>query len=160
MVGCLAQLLYSRLKMCKNIGAEYAKSKHQHLLANPVAVRLGLEDPQGPSVILNQMFATLQGRDIGDSNFVYIYLLEACEKLFDNEMDLTTFEEQMRWFFGTKVRFEFHFFGKPRCGSFFGMRVRDSLADVLACPFVAIFGTPCVSHSLTTCTRWTKLSLR
>lgn len=113
-VDCLAQLVYSRLEMCKKVGADFAKSDYQYLRANPVALKLGLEDPQGPSVILDQMFATLDGRDLGDSNYVYIYLLEACEKLFDNEMDLTTFEEQMRWFFGTRVRFEFHFvtFGK------------------------------------------------
>lgn len=133
--------------MCKSIGAEYAKSDYQHLLANPVALALGLEDPQGPSVILEQMFATLQGRDLGDSNFVYIYLLEACEKLFENDMDLTTFEEQMRWFFGTKVCFEFHFFREASLRIFLWKR----LADVLAIP---------VSHRLTTCTRWTESSLR
>lgn len=110
MVHCSAKLVYSRLALCKSIGAEYAKQNYQHLLANPVALELGLEAPQGPSVILEHMFATLQGRDIGDSNFVYIYLLEACDKLFENEMDPAAFEEQMRWFFGTKVRFEFRFF--------------------------------------------------
>lgn len=39
-----------------------------------------------------------------EANVVYAYLLDSCEKLFDNEMDQATFEEHMRWFFGTKVR--------------------------------------------------------
>ena len=34
---------------------------------------------------------------------LYQYMLEACEKLFMNELDQATFEEHMRWFFGTKV---------------------------------------------------------
>ena len=34
---------------------------------------------------------------------LYQYMLEACEKLFMNELDQATFEENMRWFFGTKV---------------------------------------------------------
>jgi paired amphipathic helix protein Sin3a len=33
-----------------------------------------------------------------------MYLLDACEKVFDNELDQATFEEHMRWFFGEKVR--------------------------------------------------------
>lgn len=85
---------------CKSIGASLAKSHYDHLLANPIAVDLGLEDPQGPSVVLRQM---MEGGEGGD-NLVYLYLMEACEKLFENEMDQATFEEQMRWFFGTKVR--------------------------------------------------------
>lgn len=36
-------------------------------------------------------------------NVVYLYLLDACERLFAGEMDQGTFEEHMRWFFGTKV---------------------------------------------------------
>lgn len=96
--------MYSRLAICKNIGTEYAKTDYQDLRANPVALDLGLEDSQGPSVILDQMINTFRGRDIGDSNLVHLYVLEACEKLFDNELDQAVFEEQMRWFFGTKVR--------------------------------------------------------
>ena len=39
----------------------------------------------------------------GNEEALYQYLLEACEKLFMNELDQAMFEEHMRWFFGTKV---------------------------------------------------------
>jgi paired amphipathic helix protein Sin3a len=66
-------------------------------MANPVAIQLGLDDPLGPPGVLEAL-------DNHGSNILYMYLLDACEKVFDNEMDQTTFEEHMRWFFGTKVR--------------------------------------------------------
>lgn len=38
----------------------------------------------------------------------YGYMLEACEKLFEGELDQATFEENMRFLFGTKVRVRLH----------------------------------------------------
>lgn len=91
--------------MCKEIGFQLALQQHAPLLANVVAVDLGLDDPNGPSAVLAQTMEVL-GRDSSDgANVVYMYLLSACEKLFDNELDQATFEEHMRWFFGTKVCF-------------------------------------------------------
>lgn len=85
--------------MCHEIGAQYAAQKHAPLLANKVAVELGLDDPNGPASVLAQtMLGTTE-----DTNVVYMYLLTACEKLFDSELDQASFEEHMRWFFGTKV---------------------------------------------------------
>ena len=81
-----------------------AKEKHRSLLANPVAVELGLDEPNGPSVVLAQAIEA-----VGDSaggrepNVLYPYLLDACEKVFANELDQATFEEHMRWFFRTQV---------------------------------------------------------
>jgi len=64
---------------------------------------LGLDDPNGPATVLAQTIEHL-GRSLADdTNVVYLYLLLACEKFFDNELDQATFEEHMRWFFGTKV---------------------------------------------------------
>ena len=110
-----------------------ARERHASLLANPVAVELGLEEPNGPSVVLGQMMEDLhphshshssstagmngerqgggQGQD-GEGqdgegeepNILYVYFLDACEKTFANEVDQATFEEHMRWFFRTKVR--------------------------------------------------------
>ncbi|RXW19123.1 hypothetical protein EST38_g6730 [Candolleomyces aberdarensis] len=99
----LLQLLYSRLLMCKEIGADLAAKKHAPLLANETALELGLVDPSGPSVVLQQSMEALGERPGSEPtpNVVYLYLLNACEKMFDNEMDLATFEEHMRWFFGT-----------------------------------------------------------
>lgn len=98
------QLLYSRLLVCKEIGAQLAKEKHASLLANPVAVRLGLDDPNGPSVVLAQAIEAVGNtRTEENPNVLYMYLLDACEKMFESELDQATFEEHMRWFFGTKV---------------------------------------------------------
>ncbi|KAJ6611497.1 hypothetical protein B0H10DRAFT_2224012 [Mycena sp. CBHHK59/15] len=105
----LLQLLYSRLAMCKAIGARLAAEKHTSLLANPVASALGLDDPAGPPVVLAQTVQPLAAKDAngdakdGPPNAVYMYLLDACEKVFDNELDQVTFEEHMRWFFGEKA---------------------------------------------------------
>lgn len=90
--------------MCKEIGAELAQQKHSPLLANQIAVELGLVDPHGPPVVLQQTVEAMGGRGaVEGANAIYAYLLSACERLFDNEMDQPTFEEHMRWFFGTRV---------------------------------------------------------
>ncbi|CCL98092.1 uncharacterized protein FIBRA_00086 [Fibroporia radiculosa] len=100
----LLQLLYSRLSMCKDIGARLAEQKHSSLLANPIAVELGLDEPNGPAAVLSQAVEVVGGSQTGEeSNVLYLYLLDACEKVFDNESDQATFEEHLRWFFGTKA---------------------------------------------------------
>ncbi|KAI0784958.1 hypothetical protein C8Q75DRAFT_776889 [Abortiporus biennis] len=105
----LLQLLYSRLLICKEVGARHAREKHTSLLANPVAVDLGLDDPQGPAVVLSQIMDAVRSSSTasGDENILYMYLLEACEKYFENDMDYGTFEEHLRWFFGTKAYYLF-----------------------------------------------------
>ncbi|KAH9937360.1 uncharacterized protein B0H18DRAFT_970211 [Fomitopsis serialis] len=108
----LLQLLYSRLSMCKQIGAQNAAEKHSSLLANPAAVQLGLDEPNGPATVLAQAAEALgEARSGEEPNVLYLYLLDACEKVFDNELDQTTFEEHMRWFFGTKA---YHLFTLDR----------------------------------------------
>ncbi|TBU34473.1 hypothetical protein BD311DRAFT_649726 [Dichomitus squalens] len=101
----LLQLLYSRLLSCKKIGAKMAAEKHASLLSNPVAVHLGLDDPSGPSVVLKQAMEAFGSIQEGDEvpNVLYSYLLDACEKVFESELDQGTFEEHMRWFFRTKA---------------------------------------------------------
>ncbi|KAF7312114.1 Histone deacetylase complex, SIN3 component [Mycena indigotica] len=103
----LLQLLYSRLESCKIIGARLADEQHMSLLANPVAAALGLDDPAGPPVVLAQtvlpLAASLPPGSSQPANVVYMYLLHACEKVFDNDLDQLTFEEHMRWFFGEKA---------------------------------------------------------
>jgi paired amphipathic helix protein Sin3a len=34
----------------------------------------------------------------------YDFMLESCEKLFDNEIEVPLFEDQMRYMFGPRVR--------------------------------------------------------
>jgi paired amphipathic helix protein Sin3a len=60
-----------------------------------------MDDPQGPSSVQEQILRDRGAEENEES--LYQYMLEACEKLFMNELDQATFEEHMRWFFGTKV---------------------------------------------------------
>lgn len=68
-----------------------------------------MDDPQGPSGVQEQILRDCSAED--NEEALYQYMLEACEKLFMNELDQATFEEHMRWFFGTKVG------GEPRHGT-------------------------------------------
>ena len=99
------QLLYSRLLVCKEIGAQMAAEKHASLFANPVAEHLGLDEPNGPPSVLKQALEAFGSSRDGEEQptVLYLYLLDACEKVFENELDQATFEEHMRWFFRTKV---------------------------------------------------------
>ncbi|KAI0315665.1 hypothetical protein OF83DRAFT_1061699 [Amylostereum chailletii] len=103
----LLQLLYSRLLACKEVGAKAAKERYAHLLPNPIAVELGLDDPQGSAATLMQVLeaAGTSGVEAGDvhANVLYQYLLDLCEKMFNSDVDQAAFEEQLRWFFGTKA---------------------------------------------------------
>lgn len=90
------------MNACKEVAAKLAASSHKELASNPVAVQLGLDEPLGPSGVLKQATETF-GRRRHDENVLYLYLLDACEKVFENEFDQVIFEEHMRWFFGTKV---------------------------------------------------------
>jgi len=95
------QLLYSRLSSCKEEGRKHARQKFRHLTANPIAVELGMDNPQGPSSVQEQILRDRSAED--NEEALYQHMLEACEKLFMNELDQAMFEEHMRWFFGTKV---------------------------------------------------------
>lgn len=54
--------------------------------------------------MLLQVIETYGKKDTnGTTNVLYAYLLDACVKLFDGDMEQATFEEHMRWFFGTKA---------------------------------------------------------
>ncbi len=97
----MLQLLYSRLSSCKEEGRKHARQKFRHLTANPIAVELGMDNPQGPSSVQEQILRDRSAED--NEEALYQHMLEACEKLFMNELDQAMFEEHMRWFFGTKV---------------------------------------------------------
>ena len=72
--------------------------------SNPIAVELGLDDPNGPGIVLRQAMDALgEQRPNNTPDLVYIYFLDACEKLFDGELEANLFEEHMRWFFGNQA---------------------------------------------------------
>ncbi|KZT08526.1 uncharacterized protein LAESUDRAFT_648466 [Laetiporus sulphureus 93-53] len=123
----LLQLLYSRLLICKEIGARLAAEKHASLLANNVAVQLGLDEPNGPPAILAQALEAVGEVRAGEEpNVLYLYMLDACEKVFDSELDQATFEEHMRWFFGTKA---YHVFTLDRIITAVVKQVQTIMAD-------------------------------
>ena len=100
----MGQLLYSRLLLCKEIGQKMAATKYASFKPNPIAVELGLDDPNGPTCVLAQAMEALSVNGSKDeTNVLYMYLLDAWEKVFDNELDQSTLEDHMRWFFGKNV---------------------------------------------------------
>ncbi|KAI6153808.1 hypothetical protein BKA82DRAFT_14535 [Pisolithus tinctorius] len=104
---CLLQLMYSRVMICKEAARQTAKVLNP-TDCNPIAVDLGLDDPAGPAAVLVQAMEALGDRRPNETADVfYLYFLEACEKLFDNELDPGLFEEHMRWFFGNKAFYLF-----------------------------------------------------
>lgn len=79
--------------------------KYASLAPNPIAVELGLDDPNGPTAVLAQLIEALGTSGSRDeTNVLYMYLLDAWEKVFDNELEQSVLEEHMRWFFGKNVR--------------------------------------------------------
>ena len=93
MTNSVEQLLYSRLMLCKRIGAQLA-AEGSHV-ANPVALDVGMQTmPDGTAVPENAMNA---------AGYFYGHLLESCEKLFDNVIDQAMFEDTVRFMFGMKA---------------------------------------------------------
>jgi paired amphipathic helix protein Sin3a len=87
------QLLYSRLLHCKNIAAKLAAEKKQPI--NPMAIKLGLADPE------TQFYGIEKGEN--PAQHYYGHLLSIAEKLFENEVDVGTYEETLRLMFSTKA---------------------------------------------------------
>ncbi len=93
----VSQILYQRLYMCKQIAQDLAADTAVSWLANSIAIDLGLHDTVGPG----------QSRLLTDgpnpAKYFYGFLLQCCEQLFDNQMDVITFEDNLRFMFGTRA---------------------------------------------------------
>ncbi|OCB87068.1 hypothetical protein A7U60_g5803 [Sanghuangporus baumii] len=126
-----SRLLYCKETAQKSLAQDVKKSLFK---VNPVAEELGLVDAHGPGAVLAiasnvpphshplidhtapQNRPGPAGGMIGDTAYAasqnpvrpeahfYSYLLDALEKLFENDLDQATFEENMRFLFGTKVQ--------------------------------------------------------
>lgn len=72
--------------MFKNLGAKLAKAPPPNLSA--IAAGLGLSN---------------EDERFQNAAHFYDFLLESCEKLFDNEIEVPLFEDQMRYMFGPRV---------------------------------------------------------
>ena len=123
-------MLYSRLLLFKETATRLAAQTGQASIfaVNPVAEELGLVDTTGPGAVLalaqQQTQAQPESQPIQQveneagvlesdqtrnperpETHLYEYLLDSCEKLFEGEIDQSTFEENMRYLFGPKVNF-------------------------------------------------------
>ncbi|THG98893.1 hypothetical protein EW026_g3371 [Hermanssonia centrifuga] len=85
----LLEILYSRLHLYKELTAKAASDPAACHKNNSLANQLGL---------------LADFTNLGDhaTNAVYFYglMLESCEKLFDNELEQTVFEDSVRYMFG------------------------------------------------------------
>lgn len=91
--------MHSRLLTCKILGTKLAESASSYL-SNPLATELALLNLNPPSLKLE----TFKSQP-NSAAYHYGYLLECCERLFDNELDQQVFEDIARYMFGTKVSF-------------------------------------------------------
>ncbi|KAI6031526.1 hypothetical protein BKA83DRAFT_26748 [Pisolithus microcarpus] len=91
-------------------------------------VDLGLDDPTGPAAVLAQATEALgrPGDQARPQDVFYLYFLDACEKLFDNELEPGLFEEHMRWFFGNKA---FYLFTLDKLIAAFVKQVQSVVSD-------------------------------
>lgn len=80
------------MKIFKDYANELSTTPAPYLPVNPLATELGLTDPaasvleDGPNPAIH----------------FYSHLLDQCEKLFDGDVDAATFEETMRYMYGTR----------------------------------------------------------
>jgi paired amphipathic helix protein Sin3a len=90
----------------KETTAELGNSKDTHV-ANPIALELGLLEGLGPGTL--NLFAPTEAVEFNEDGTAfnpvtrfYDHLLECCDNLFAGDMDQNTFEENLRFMFGTK----------------------------------------------------------
>ncbi|KAJ8087508.1 hypothetical protein PM082_006339 [Marasmius tenuissimus] len=96
----LLEVLYSRLTLFKTISQKLSQeSVTEH--PNPIAETLNLL-PSTPNGMVNG----LDKPSNGNGNHLYELMLESCERLFDNEIEQTSFEDQMRHMFGIKEAYK------------------------------------------------------
>ena len=89
-------LLYHRLSTVKNAATELVIQREQAPRLNPLAVELGLAQPL-PIIDI----PTVEG--VSPPSQYYDHSLDLCERLFDTDIDQNTFEEHLRYMWGTKA---------------------------------------------------------
>ncbi|KAH8111835.1 hypothetical protein DFH11DRAFT_1690122 [Phellopilus nigrolimitatus] len=81
-------------------GGSAASELKSHL--NGVGAGNGVNDVQADAVNVSGSTEPATAKNRPEAHF-YGYMLDACEKLFEGELDQATFEENMRFLFGTKA---------------------------------------------------------
>ena len=92
--------------LCKEITQQLTTTTGTHT-ANPIAIDLGLIDGLGPGTMnlfvpSDDAEVNPDGTQFNPTTRFYAHLLECCESLFAGDMDQNTFEENLRFMFGTK----------------------------------------------------------
>ncbi|KAF8893642.1 hypothetical protein CPB85DRAFT_1230305 [Mucidula mucida] len=108
----LLEVLYSRLSLFRDLVIEQPAS-------NPTAVSLGLSAETTAFIESNLTDA--------HANHYYELMLDSCERLFDNELEQSAFEDQMRHMFGVKHAYKIFTIDKV-IGSLI-KQVQSALAD-------------------------------
>ncbi|THH26382.1 hypothetical protein EUX98_g7806 [Antrodiella citrinella] len=91
----LLELLYARLQLFKGLSARSATDSPSSYQPNSVAGTLGL--------LTDTAFL---GEQASDPTHYYPLFLESCERLFDNEVEVAMFEDQVRFMFGVKEAYK------------------------------------------------------
>ncbi len=94
----IGQVLYSRLHLFKSIAME--RVNDPTFDGNTTASTMNVELMQASS-------GTQEGHGRFTASQYYEYMLETCERLFDNQVEQLAFEDQMREMFGLHARFPF-----------------------------------------------------
>ena len=95
-----AKLLYSRLLTAKQVSRTLVRDGSYPWIPNPIAVELGMNDVSWGSTTAVPVNAI--NEEI-DTDHFYRLLLNCIEKLFDGELEQTTFEDFARITFGTEA---------------------------------------------------------
>lgn len=103
-------MLYSRLNALKERAAHLASSEHLETQPEVSAIRSLVNNGAGsPSVSEGGSTAEItkprHTSKYGDPSHYYEILLESCERLFDNQIELSVFEDQIREMFGNQVAY-------------------------------------------------------
>jgi paired amphipathic helix protein Sin3a len=85
-------MLYHRLHTLKVLAEEMATSPKPFVRLSPLAVKLG-----------NAQELPIVDQGENPPTQFYEHLLDLCEKLFDTEVDQSTFEESLRYMWGVKA---------------------------------------------------------
>lgn len=102
----LFETMYTRLAALKTAAEKRARVYPSKQRANPVAVALGLQNPTtGPGAIVGALACAADENPEGQPGLFlhprhyYGTLLQMCERLFDGELDQSSFEEAARFMF-------------------------------------------------------------
>jgi paired amphipathic helix protein Sin3a len=94
----IGQALYSRLHLFKNIAMERVNDPTFDTKSNTTVMDLELMQASASA-------CPQEGQGQVTALQYYEFMLETCERLFDNQVEQHAFEDQMREMFGLQARF-------------------------------------------------------